>query len=289
MSEKVTDVTDTNKTVQNMVMTIHDPTVRCPKWDDIKLKIKYFAYAEEHTEEGKLHYQAYARSWKPMRLSQWRVFFPNIHMEKMLGTFRDNQAYCSKEGKLTEFGEKPEINGHKSTVTNFKRKIDEGVPVMEIAEQDDYFPTYLQYRNGFKEYAAYKRQKNLQLNRDVPDVYVRLGPGGTGKTRWLDDTFGLDGWRFAPDNKGQWFDHCDERDVIVFDDVEAGQIPPLSLWKRLCDRYPFPVPVKGGFITWKPKVIVFTSNKPVSEWWPNITELDRIAIERRIKEVIVVE
>ena len=23
---------------------------------------------------------------------------------------------------------------------------------------------------------------------------------------------------------------------ILFDDVENGQIPPLSLWKRLCDR-----------------------------------------------------
>ena len=26
-------------------------------------------------------------------------------------------------------------------------------------------------------------------------------------------------------------------DVVLFDDVEAGSIPPLLDWKRLCDRY----------------------------------------------------
>ena len=64
--------------------------------------------------------------------------------------------------------------------------------------------------------------------------------------------FGLNGYKRAPDNTGQWFDGCD-RDVILFDDVEANAIPPFSKWKQLCDRYPHSVPVKGGFILWKPK------------------------------------
>lgn len=278
-----------NATFRNMTMTIWEPSTRTPEWDVIKCKIRYFAYALEHSEEGKEHHQAFAQAWKPMRLSQWRKFFPNIRLDPMRGTFRESRAYCSKEGRLIEFGEKPNENGVKSVLVNFKRKLDEGDSVLAVAEQEDYFPTYLQYRNGLHEYSRYIRQKKLQENRDVPDVYVRLGPPGTGKTRWLDDTFGLDGWRRAPDNKGQWFDGCDERDVILFDDVEAGQVPSLSLFKQLTDRYPFKVPIKGGFITWKPRVIVFTSNSPPSEWWPNMSTFDKEAVERRIKEVVVVE
>ena len=33
-----------------------------------------------------------------------------------------------------------------------------------------------------------------------------------------------------------------------------------SLAGNICDRYPFEVQIKGGFVLWKSKVIVFTSN-----------------------------
>ena len=121
----------------------------------------------------------------------------------------------------------------------------------------------------------------------LPEVYVRCGPAGTGKTRWLDEQYGTDGYAIAPDNTGRWFDSCD-RDVVLFDDVSNGQVPSPSLWKRLCDRYPFQVAVKGGHIWWKPKVIVFTSNQHPKEWWPDMSELDMDAVERRITSVSVV-
>ena len=98
---------------------------------------------------------------------------------------------------------------------------------------------------------------------------------------WLDRKFGLDGYVRAPDNTGQWFDGCD-RDVILFDDVEVGQVPPFSLFKRLCDRYPITVAVKGGFITWKPKIIVFTSNYSINEWWQDLNAENIQARDRRI-------
>jgi len=119
-------------------------------------------------------------------------------------------------------------------------------------------------------------------------VDLRIGPAGTGKTKWLDDTYGTTGYTIAPDNLGRWFDKCD-CDVVLFDDVEAGQVPPFSLWKRLCDRYPIQVPVKGGFIWWKPKVIVFTSNQAPSKWWGELDELNKGAFDRRVTDIIVVE
>jgi hypothetical protein len=118
----------------------------------------------------------------------------------------------------------------------------------------------------------------------MPTVHVRIGPPGTGKTKWLDDTFGRDGYAYAPDNTGRWFDGCD-CDVILFDDVEAGSVPPFSKWKQLCDRYPHSVPVIGGFILWKPKTVVFTSNQTPDKWWPGLFDSDplaRQAFDRRV-------
>ena len=116
---------------------------------------------------------------------------------------------------------------------------------------------------------------------------MRIGPPGTGKTRWMDDTHGIGNWITVPDNNGHWFDG-DDHDVILFDDVEAGAIPSPSLFKRLTDRYPIQVPVKGGYITWKPRVIVFTSNSEPTKWWPNLSAFDLGAIERRITSLNVV-
>ena len=53
------------------------------------------------------------------------------------------------------------------------------------------------------------RFTTLRNNRDVPEVYIRVGPPGTGKTRWLDEQYGADKWIEAPDNTGKWFDGCD--------------------------------------------------------------------------------
>jgi len=273
-------------TVRNMVMTIYSVP---PEWEAIKSKIKYFAYAQETCPEtGNIHLQGFAQAWDKMRLAQWRDLFPNIHMEPMMGTFRENRAYCSKEGQLVEFGEKPNENGIKTTIINFKRKIDAGEQVLDIADSEDYFPTFLQYRNGFKEYASYKRHKRLRKDRTEPEVYVRIGPPGTGKTRWMDEQFGLDGWNFAPDNTGKWFDGCD-CDVVLFDDVSVDAIPPLDTFKKLLDRYGSKQPTKGGYLWWHPKVIVLTSNSHPKDWWPNATAFDFGAIERRIKEIVVVE
>jgi hypothetical protein len=40
------------------------------------------------------------------------------------------------------------------------------------------------------------------------------------------------------------------------------------------DRYPVPAKVHNGFITWKPKVVVITSNFPPEQWW-NISPDDK--------------
>lgn len=274
--------------MRKIVFTEHHSV---PEWENIEHKVSFLAYGEETAPTtGKKHFQGFAYARQAMRFSGWKKLFPTAHIEEMRGSFAQNEAYCSKESNLIKFGEPP-MQGERKDLIGLKRKLDVSQTdntnsrVMDIAMEDEYFGVVAKHSKFAKEYLRHRREKEVNVCRDMPRVYVLYGPPGAGKTSWLDRKFGTDGYARAPDNKGQWFDGCD-RDVVLFDDVEAGQVPPFSLWKRLCDRYPFQVPVKGGFITWKPKVIVFTSNCAISEWWKELSPENVQARDRRIYKTL---
>lgn len=256
---------------------IHDP----PDW------VKYIAYEKEVGKEGTPHIQGYLVANNPVRLKSWKAFLRRAHVEVMRGSLDQNEAYCSKEGKFTEVGSRP-AQGRRTDLIDAKRKLDEGIEPMELAQNEQYFGTVMRHERFFEKYAAFKRRKLVSHDRTEPCVYVRIGPTGTGKTRWLDDTFGLGSWAFCPDNSGKWFDHCHSYDVVVFDDVKVNEIPPISQFKKLLDRYPLPVAIKGGFATWKPKHIIITANSAPGNWWTNPDPLDMDAIQRRINKIIFV-
>lgn len=265
-----------------------------PDWDIVNNKLRFMAYGLEHCPTtGREHYQGFAYAKTSMRWSAWKKVFPTGHFEKMMGSFASNETYCSKESNLIKFGEMP-AQGERKDLMGLKRKLDE-IPientdyrVMDVSTEDAYFNVVAKHSRFAKEYLRHRRDKAVNANRDMPRVWILYGFAGAGKTRWLDRKFGLNGYKRAPDNTGQWFDGCD-RDVILFDDVEVNQVPPFSLWKRLCDRYPFSVPVKGGFITWKPKDIVFTSNYTINEWWKELDQENQAARDRRIYKTIYLD
>jgi len=256
-----------------------------PRWEDLSAQLRYLAYAEETCPTTqKKHFQAFAYAKAPMRFGGWKELFPTAHIEKMKGNFAQNEKYCSKEGKLIEFGERPK-QGKRTDLIEVKRLLDEGKRPMEIADEyEEHFSTVMKFSKGMSEYSDYKRRKLLQNDRSQPEVYIRWGPPGTGKTRWVDDNYGTN-WSRVPDNKGQWFDHCDS-DVVLFDDVKIDEVPPIGKILQLTDRYPIQVAKKGGFITWKPRVIVFTSNYPPEQWW-NLSYNDKNyqAFMRRVTKI----
>jgi len=210
-------------------------------------------------------------------------------MEPMRGRLQDNDKYVEKEGDLTTWGQKPD-QGRRTDIVGLKRKIMEGHHPMDLAIEDEGFtPIVAKFSKFAHELYQHARFKRIRTDRSVPEVYIRMGPPGTGKTKWLDDTYGLDKWIEAPDNSGHWFDGCELADVLVFNDVQFGAIPSMDVFKKLTDRYPFRGAIKGSFTWLKPKVIVFTSNSTPNEWFPNMSEFDRAAIDRRITKLICVE
>nr|WAE42514.1 MAG: replication associated protein [Cressdnaviricota sp.] len=97
---------------KNWCLTINNPTPAdylCFATDSSIFK--YWGYAEETGSNGTLHLQGYVSLVKKSRLAAVRVLFPRAHLEMMRGSFAQNEAYCSKQGDLIQFGEAPVTAG----------------------------------------------------------------------------------------------------------------------------------------------------------------------------------
>jgi hypothetical protein len=53
---------------------------------------------------------------------------------------------------------------------------------------------------------------------------------------------------------------------------------------KLLDRYPFRVPVKGGYVQWVPKIIYLTSNLDPTTWYQGANLKNQEAFLARISE-----
>lgn len=88
----------------------------------------------------------------------------------------------------------------------------------------------------------------------------------------------------AVDNRGQWFDTYNGEEDVIFDDLDAEEKPPRSLFLRLTDRYPMKVAVKGSYVEWSPKRIFITSNaRPEDLYYGDAAVLRRIDASFELK------
>ena len=153
-------------------------------------------------------------------------------MEPMRGRLQNSKKYCEKEGKLIEWGQKPD-QGRRTDIVGLKRKLMEGHHPMDLAIEDEGFtPIVAKFSRFAQELYQHARFKKLRTNQEIPELYIRIGPAGTGKSRWVDEQYKLDKWVEAPDNTGRWFDGCDLADVLVFNDVSSAAILPFDVLKK---------------------------------------------------------
>lgn len=254
-------------------------------------RVRFIAYGEEVSPDtGALHYQAYVVFYQPQTLSRLiRLFGDGHHFEVMYGSLQQNERYCSKEGSFTKLGDEPR-QGERSDLIGFKRRIDEGESPLEIAETELQFKTYVKYHGGMDKYAHHIRGKKMKTDRERPKVYIRIGEAGSGKTRWLDEHFGVGEWARMPNATSSWFitPTVSYSDTVLIDDVGPSKIPKVEEFLEWTDRYPIEFNCKGGYLWWKPKNIVLTSNCTWRQWWPDLTPAHVAAIARRVYRIDLV-
>ena len=124
----------------------------------------------------------------------------------------------------------------------------------------------------------------IRLTRPIPErdfkteVRFYYGRPGSGKSRRAITEAKATGGRIYYKPRGDWWDGYKQHECVIIDDF-YGWIKYDDLLK-ICDRYPYQVPVKGSFEQFTSKYIWITSNVGLENIYRFIG-YDCTAIKRR--------
>lgn len=167
------------------------------------------------------------------RFSTLKNKFPGAHIEKAMGTSRENRDYIRKEGKwkdtekgttsvegtFEEFGECPEEHQGKGKESD--RILDllkDGASNLEIIEE---VPNAMKYIDKVERTRSALRDNQFANSwRDLTVTYI-FGKTGSGKTRSVMDQFGYSNCYRVTDYRHP-FDTYDGQDVIIFEEFRGG-------------------------------------------------------------------
>lgn len=218
-------------------------------------KVRYQCYGvEKCPTTGRLHHQGYVEFVDKYSIKQAQLVLGigNSNMRVCKGTYSDNVKYCSKDNNFFEKGT-PARPGARNDLKEVTDKILAGTSIVDIAME--YPVQYVKFTRGIH---ALESKISKDINRTSMHVEYYWGLPGTGKSYKAHSE--NPGAYCALDNRNGWLDGYNGEEVIIFDEF-MGLFPRGHILK-ICDKYPFRSPVKGGFVQVKATKIIFTSNKP---------------------------
>nr|AHI42034.2 replication-associated protein [Human associated cyclovirus 10] len=252
----------------------------------INTHCKYGIFGKEVCPDTRrIHLQGFCSLAKPKRFKWIKEQLSNrIHIEKAMGSDKENQQYCSKSGKFFEKGSPSEGSGQRTDIQSLLETIQGGEhDIRRIAEKHP--ACYIRYYRGIRSYlnlVAPVSPRNFKT-----EVRYYWGPPGSGKSRRsLEESSGLLDGTVYYKPRGEWWDGYMQQTSVIIDDF-YGWIKYDELLK-ICDRYPHKVPIKGGFEEFTSKYIFITSNVDVCDLY-KFNGYTTAAIDRRItiKENII--
>lgn len=215
-------------------------------------------------------------------MSGVQKLFPGAHLAIAVGTGEQNRAYCTKEDTRAEpgfheFGEVP-VQGKRNDLREFYTAVKSGKSEADLL--DDFADVFIRYPRGVDRVRSILARVQIPKVRNLY-VEVRWGPTGTGKT-----------WSAVHENEKcflwhasepEWWDGYLGEQVVVIDEYRH-QLKCHRLLQIL-DPYECRLPVKCGhtYAAWT-KVII-TSNLSPDQWYPNVDELTKQALMRRIHKI----
>lgn len=257
-----------------------------PKWDETKMRRLKFSL-EAGEDGGKLHYQGYisclrAVTWSSIQ--KWTgmagAHFIKINVENK-NWVTHNENYTAKPETHIQgpwcYGVIPNP-GARSDLVKIKDEVKAGT-FNEAKFADENPLMWAQYGKRIKTLQTLIGPKSV--GRSEPTWGIGMfGPSGTSKS-WTAKKAYPNAFFITSLQKG-WYDGYEGQDVVVLD--EFHYTDPAKRWcteaqfNSLFGDLDIQVPVKGGFVKWKPKKIVVTTNDNFLDW--------PTTMQRRINEYI---
>lgn len=240
--------------------------------------VKFCIIGFETGNQGTPHVQGYVNAGRPVRLHWLRQhLLPTCHFESARGSESQNIAYCSKDGDTWSFGS-PGHQGDRSDVRRIVESIVAGTSYEEICALHTY--DFIKYHRGIREAIRCLFPTEPRSWKTITVVY--WGTPGTGKSKTANELATAYNRPTYYKPRGEWWDGYTGQSAVVIDDF-YGWIKYDELLK-ITDRYPYQVPIKGGYVQFTSHVIFITSNKPPNEWY-TFQNFDPSALLRRIDEL----
>jgi len=252
-------------------------------------KIKYLVVGkEECPKTGKLHIQGYMSLSGGYALTTVKKWFNDntIHIEACKGSDYSNEKYCKKDGKYKEYGIL-QYSGKRNDITEALNKYK---TLLDFVVNE---PTlYLKYRSGVEGYYRLKGT-DYMIDDSKPLVIWLYGNTGTGKSRGVNDYLKLkikEGYRVwrRPLGDKAWFDGYAGQEMVFLDEIRGSTYKFDDLLQMLDYNCP-QVPIKGSFVTFKPKVILVTSNKHPKKIYSYVEDENVDQLVRRCDKIINVK
>lgn len=293
-SLKYPDFSDTGKpgkagTCAKYVFTLNNYTdAELARIERFPETVRFVAYSKEVGDSGTPHLQGYIVYWNSVRMTTVKQFLRRAHIEPMHGTLAQSEQYCSKQSALIKFGDEP-AQGRRTDIITVKRKLDEGMSVMDVMQDESCFNLCQRNERSLSKYASHIQMvKRRKLGRVLPEVHIRVGPSRTGKTSYVYERHGFENVYLVFDNTGNWYQGYNGEPVVLFDDVRNSNILPFPKFLNITDGWPTRVSIKNGDVVWQPKYIYFTSNQQPADWWPTASRVDFDAVLNRIWTITTV-
>lgn len=286
-------------------LTINNPLSHNLYPEAIKQKLfvfnslSYFCFAYEiGLETGTEHVHIYFVSDVPIRFSTIKKRFPAAHIERTVGTSKENRDYIRKEGRwendpkkdtsipdsFFEWGELPtERQGERSDLNLLYEYIKDGLTDFEILERCPMFMLRLNDIARARMTVRQEQYKNTFRNLEVAYIF---GPTGTGKTRGVMEKDGYSAVYRVTDYNNP-FDGYNGQEVLVLDEYRSQL--KISEMLNILDGYPLELRCR-----YSNKIACFTkvyiiSNIELKEQYSNIQVHEPATWEaflRRIHKVI---
>lgn len=182
------------------------------------------------------------------------------HLDHAKGSHSDQRKYCSKEGNYKEYGTFPV-----SCEEAGKARKEKWVEIKNLAKKgkfDEMDPSMLlpHYNNIMKYY-----KENMPKPDTLPHgsvigkwFYGKAGNGKSSYVREMAKEMGLSFYEKNQENK--WWDNYKGEDVVIYDDIHPDDAKRMTTeFKKIADRFPLLLEIKGSHTWVRPKHVWITS------------------------------